>query len=165
MFWVVKVVWLCFVLFSVSLLPAHDWVWHNPKPCSARGAASIYQYGVSCTVGSLFRGACAIWQGFDPCSMFPHGRFRQSAQKCYVNYVPSPVRRIDHLFQNTPYFENSVCVPQTAVYLYVTPSHFVVMSSTVRATTFLLTSIYLILILVLNSYTTVTNIPTRNNSC
>ena len=29
--------------------------------------------------GSLFRGACAIWQGFDPCNMFPHGRFRQSA--------------------------------------------------------------------------------------
>ena len=42
--------------------------------------------------GSLFRGACAIWQGFDPYNMFPHGRFRQSARKGYVNYVPAPVR-------------------------------------------------------------------------
>ena len=43
-------------------------------------------------VGSLFRGACAIWQGFDPCNMFLHGRFRQSARKGYVYYVPAPVR-------------------------------------------------------------------------
>ena len=43
-------------------------------------------------VGSLFRGACALRQVFDPCNMFPHGRFRQSARKGYVNYVPSPIR-------------------------------------------------------------------------
>ena len=43
-------------------------------------------------VGSLFSGACAVCQGFDPRNMFPHGHFRQSAIKGYVNYVPSPVR-------------------------------------------------------------------------
>ena len=42
-------------------------------------------------VGSLLRGACAVRQGFDPFSIFPHGRFRRLAQKGYVNYVPSPV--------------------------------------------------------------------------
>ena len=43
-------------------------------------------------VGSLFRGASAVWQGFDPCNMFLHGHFSQSVRKGYVNYVPSPVR-------------------------------------------------------------------------
>ena len=30
--------------------------------------------------------------GIDPCNMFLHGCFRQSARKGYVNYVPAPVR-------------------------------------------------------------------------
>ena len=32
----------------------------------------IYRYRVSSMVGYLFRGACAVSQGFDPCNMFPH---------------------------------------------------------------------------------------------
>ena len=42
MFWVVKVVWLCFVLFSASLLTAHDWVWLRIQKRAAHGDLLVY---------------------------------------------------------------------------------------------------------------------------